>query len=57
MLRCVVLHGLTQILRIVGKQAAQQYLVSKVSKVYRATGVCIHEKHFEVIVREMLQID
>jgi DNA-directed RNA polymerase subunit beta' len=41
----------------VGKQAAQQYLVSEVSKVYRATGVCIHEKHFEVIVREMLQID
>ncbi len=44
-----------QVLRILGKQAAQQYLVSEVSKVYRAAGVCIHEKHFEVIVREMLR--
>jgi DNA-directed RNA polymerase subunit beta' len=44
-----------EILRILGKQAAQQYLVSEVSKVYRAAGVCIHEKHFEVIIREMLR--
>jgi DNA-directed RNA polymerase subunit beta' len=44
-----------EVLRILGKEAVQQYLVSEVRKVYRTTGVYIHEKHFEVIVREMLR--
>ena len=44
-----------QVLRILGKQVVQQYLVSEVSTVYRNTGVYIHDKHFEVIVREMLR--
>jgi DNA-directed RNA polymerase subunit beta' len=44
-----------EVLRIVGKNAVQQYLVSEVRKIYRMTGVHIHEKHFEVIVREMLR--
>jgi len=44
-----------EVLRLVGKEAVQQYLVNEVRRVYRMTGVSIHEKHFEVIVREMLR--
>lgn len=44
-----------EILRTVGKEAVQQYLVNEVRGVYRVAGVYIHDKHFEVIVREMLR--
>jgi DNA-directed RNA polymerase subunit beta' len=44
-----------EVLRILGKEVVQQYLVSEVRKIYRTTGVYIHEKHFEIIVREMLR--
>ena len=44
-----------QVLHILGKEAVQQYLISEVSKVYRTAGVYIHDKHFEVIVHEMLR--
>ena len=42
------------ILRIVGKDAVQQYLIDEVQKVYRTQGVTIHDKHIAVIVRQML---
>jgi len=42
------------ILRILGKEAVQQYLVDEVQKVYRSQGVTINDKHIEVIVRQML---
>jgi DNA-directed RNA polymerase subunit beta' len=42
------------ILRIVGKDAVQQYLIDEVQKVYRAQGVTIHDKHIAVITRRML---
>jgi len=42
------------ILRILGKEAAQQYLVDEVQKVYRSQGVTINDKHIEVIVRQIL---
>jgi DNA-directed RNA polymerase subunit beta' len=42
------------ILRIVGKDAVQQYLIDEIQKVYRAQGVTIHDKHIAVIVRQML---
>ena len=42
------------ILRILGKDAVQQYLVDEVQKVYRSQGVNINDKHIEVIVRQML---
>ncbi len=42
------------ILRILGKEAVQQYLVDEVQKVYRSQGVNINDKHIEVIVRQML---
>jgi DNA-directed RNA polymerase subunit beta' len=42
------------ILRIMGKDAVQQYLIDEIQKVYRAQGVTIHDKHIAVIVRQML---
>jgi DNA-directed RNA polymerase subunit beta' len=42
------------ILRIMGKDAVQQYLIDGIQKVYRTQGVTIHDKHIAVIVRQML---
>jgi DNA-directed RNA polymerase subunit beta' len=42
------------ILRVMGKDAVQQYLMDEVQKVYRTQGVTIHDKHIGVIVRQML---
>jgi DNA-directed RNA polymerase subunit beta' len=42
------------ILRILGTEAVQQYLVDEVQKVYRSQGVNINEKHIEVIAHQML---
>ncbi len=44
-----------KILRIVGKEAVQQYLLDEIQKVYRSQGVSIHDKHISVIVRQMLR--
>ncbi len=43
------------ILRIRGKEELQRYLVGEVQKVYRSQGVAIHDKHIEVILRQMLR--
>src|SRR5699024_10274640 len=43
------------ILRIEGPSAVQQYLVNEVQEVYRLQGVKINDKHFEVIVRQMMR--
>jgi len=43
------------ILRILGREAVQQYLLGEVQKVYRSQGVNINDKHIEVIVRQMLR--
>lgn len=43
------------ILRIMGREAVQQYLVQEVQKVYRSQGVNISDKHIEIIVRQMLR--
>jgi DNA-directed RNA polymerase subunit beta' len=43
------------VLRIQGREAVQLYLVKEVQRVYRNTGVYIHDKHIEVIVRQMLR--
>jgi DNA-directed RNA polymerase subunit beta' len=42
------------ILRIMGKDAVQQYLIDEIQKVYRTQGVTINDKHIAVIVRQML---
>ncbi len=44
-----------QILRILGPRKAQEFLVDEVQTVYRSQGVGIHDKHVEVIVRQMLR--
>jgi DNA-directed RNA polymerase subunit beta' len=43
-----------RILRILGREAAQLYLMSEVQRVYRSQGVNINDKHFEVIIRKMM---
>jgi DNA-directed RNA polymerase subunit beta' len=43
------------ILRIMGPESVQLYLVEEVQKVYRSQGVTINDKHIEVIVRQMLR--
>jgi DNA-directed RNA polymerase subunit beta' len=42
------------ILKILGGEACQTYLLSEVQKVYRSQGQNINDKHFEVIIRKML---
>ena len=42
------------ILRVLGREATEQYLLSEVQNVYRSQGVNINDKHFEVIFRKML---
>ena len=43
------------VLRILGVRAAQKHLVDEVQNVYRSQGVAIHDKHIEIIVRQMLR--
>nr|PZN00345.1 MAG: DNA-directed RNA polymerase subunit beta' [Actinomycetota bacterium] len=43
------------VLRILGPRATQKHLVDEVQNVYRSQGVEIHDKHIEVIVRQMLR--
>ncbi len=42
-----------ELMEIQGVRAAQRYLVDEVQKVYRDQGVSIHDKHIELIVRQM----
>jgi DNA-directed RNA polymerase subunit beta' len=44
-----------EVLRIQGREAVQLYLLDEVQKVYRSQGVSIHDKHIEVIIRQMLR--
>ncbi len=44
-----------QVLRIQGPRAVQTHLVDQVQEVYRSQGVSIHDKHIEVIIRQMLR--
>jgi len=44
-----------KLLEIKGIRETQQYLTDEVQKVYREQGVSIHDKHIEVIVRQMLR--
>jgi DNA-directed RNA polymerase subunit beta' len=43
------------VLRILGVRKAQEHLVDEVQQVYRSQGVSIHDKHIEIIVRQMLR--
>jgi DNA-directed RNA polymerase subunit beta' len=44
-----------EVLRILGPRAVQLHLVSEVQEVYRSQGVSIHDKHIEIIIRQMLK--
>jgi len=43
------------VLRVLGVRKAQEHLVNEVQQVYRSQGVSIHDKHIEIIVRQMLR--
>ncbi|KAB1644713.1 DNA-directed RNA polymerase subunit beta' [Gulosibacter chungangensis] len=44
-----------EVLEVLGTTAVQKYLVKGVQEVYNSQGVPIHDKHIEVIVRQMLR--
>ena len=46
---------LRELLDIRGLEGLQHYLVNEVQEVYRSQGVSIHDKHIEVILRQMLR--
>ena len=46
----------TDILNILGPVKAQEYIVNEIQAVYRLQGVKINDKHFEIIVRQMMRI-
>ncbi|MCL2737028.1 MAG: DNA-directed RNA polymerase subunit beta' [Propionibacteriaceae bacterium] len=43
------------VLRVRGVRAAQEHLVDEVQRVYRTQGAPIHDKHIEIIIRQMLR--
>ena len=45
----------SDILAIKGPSAVQEYLVNEIQEVYRLQGVKINDKHFEVVVRQMMR--
>ncbi len=49
------LGGKNGILEILGTEALQTHLIDEVQKVYQSQGVSIHDKHIEVILRQMLR--
>ncbi|GGK13591.1 DNA-directed RNA polymerase subunit beta' [Pilimelia terevasa] len=44
-----------ELLRILGPRAVQVHLTQEVQEVYRSQGVLIHDKHIEIIIRQMLK--
>ena len=44
-----------EVLQINGVKTCQEYLVDEVQKTYRDQGVEVHDKHVEMIVRQMLR--
>ncbi len=45
-----------RLLAILGREAAQMYLLEQVQSVYRSQGVNIHDKHIEMILRQMFRM-
>ncbi len=44
-----------ELLRVLGPRAVQLHLTNEVQDVYRSQGVLIHDKHIEIIIRQMLK--
>ena len=43
------------VLRVLGVRRVQEHLVDEVQSVYRTQGAPIHDKHIEIIIRQMLR--
>lgn len=43
------------VLEVLGRRGVEQYLINEVQAVYRTQGVAIHDKHIEIIIRQMLR--
>lgn len=43
------------LLRIMGEEIAQRYLIREIQEVYRLQGVYINDKHIEIIIRQMMR--
>jgi len=43
------------ILRVKGENALQKYMIREIQEVYRLQGVYIHDKHIEIIIRQMMR--
>jgi DNA-directed RNA polymerase subunit beta' len=43
------------LLRIMGEEATQRYLIREIQEVYRLQGVYINDKHIEIIIRQMMR--
>ena len=47
--------GFHDILRILGPDMVQRYLVDQIQEIYRLQGIDINDRHIELIVRQMLR--
>jgi DNA-directed RNA polymerase subunit beta' len=47
--------NLQDLLRLQGREAVERYLLREAQRVYRTTGAYIQDKHFEIIIRQMLR--
>ncbi|MEM7034765.1 MAG: DNA-directed RNA polymerase subunit beta', partial [Chloroflexota bacterium] len=45
-----------RLLEVMGREAVQRYLVDEVQEVYRSQGVPIHDKHVEIVIRQMTNL-
>lgn len=43
------------VLEVLGRRGVEQHLITEVQAVYRTQGVAIHDKHIEIIIRQMLR--
>ncbi|QRP60086.1 DNA-directed RNA polymerase subunit beta' [Corynebacterium minutissimum] len=43
------------VLEVLGRRGVEKHLIDEVQAVYRAQGVAIHDKHIEIIIRQMLR--
>jgi len=50
---CEGSKNLRELFRLTGKEEAQRYIIKEIQKIYVSQGVKIHDKHIEVIVRQM----
>ena len=50
-----MLQYLHDILRIMGPEMVQRYLVDQIQEIYRLQGIDINDRHIELIVRQMLR--